>query len=276
MDSNDARLLSFPWQIIEENPAVIEDDFQKSPFRGQSEESVIYPGVQMVGEENIVVGESAVIRPGAVLDASSGPIIINDGTTVMPNACILGPVYVGENSLIKTGAKILEGTSVGNVCKIGGEVDQTIFGNYSNKQHDGFIGHSYIGEWVNIGAGSNTSDLKNNYSSVRMWCAGAVRETGRQFLGCIIGDHTKLGIGAVLNSGTVIGFACSIYGTDLHDKFVPSFSWGKAGELVPYDTSKAMLTAQMVTERRDIKFDVGYKGMFKKIVELSERCARNI
>lgn len=276
MDSNDARLLSFPWQIIDKNPAVIEDDFQKSPFRGQSEESVIYPGVQMVGEENIVVGESAVIRPGAVLDASSGPIIINDGTTVMANACILGPVYVGKNSLIKTGAKILEGTSVGDVCKIGGEVDQTIFANYSNKQHDGFIGHSYIGEWVNIGAGSNNSDLKNNYSSVRMWCAGVIHETGRQFLGCIIGDHTKIGIGAVINSGTVIGFASNVYGSDIPDRFIPSFSWGKAGELVPYETGKALLTAQVVTERRNVKFDDAYKSVFKKIVELSERCARNI
>ncbi|MFQ5512520.1 MAG: putative sugar nucleotidyl transferase [Candidatus Krumholzibacteriia bacterium] len=275
-DMPEARLLSFPWQIIEENPAVIEDDFQKSPFRGQSEESIVYPGVQMVGEENIVVGEGAVIRPGVVIDASSGPVVVNDGSTVMPNASLLGPVYVGRNSTIKTGAKILEGTSVGDVCKIGGEVDQTIFGAYSNKQHDGFIGHSYIGEWVNIGAGSNNSDLKNNYSPVRMWCAGTIRETGRQFLGLIMGDHSKTGIGTLFNSGTVVGFNCNIFGTEMADKFVPSYSWGSGGALVEYQLEKALLTAQVVLERREIKFDDVYRHYFERIFELSEKCRRNI
>jgi UDP-N-acetylglucosamine diphosphorylase/glucosamine-1-phosphate N-acetyltransferase len=276
LDMPEARLLSFPWQIIEENPVAIDDDFQKSPFRGQSEESIVYPGVQMVGEENIVVGEAAVVRPGVVLDASSGPIVINDGTTVMSNATILGPVYVGERCIIKSGAKILEGTSIGDTCKIGGEVDQTIFAAFSNKQHDGFIGHSYIGEWVNIGAGSNNSDLKNNYSAVRMWCAGMVRQTGRQFLGLIIGDHSKTGIGSLFNSGTVIGFNCNIYGSDLVDKFVSSFSWGHGQDMTEYQLEKALLTAQVVMERRNVKFDDVYKRVFEKIFELSKKCGRNI
>ena len=276
VDMSEARLLSFPWQIIEENPGVIEDDFQKWPFRGQSEESIVYPGVQMVGEENIVVGEGAVIRPGVVLDASSGPIIINDGSTVMPNASLLGPVYVGSSSIVKTGAKILEGTSIGDVCKIGGEVDQTIFAAYANKQHDGFIGHSYVGEWVNIGAGSNNSDLKNNYSAVRMWCAGILRETGRQFLGLIMGDHSKTGIGTLFNSGTVVGFNCNIYGSALVDKFVPSFSWGAGEESVEYQLEKALLTAQVVMERRNVKFDDVYRNVFEKIYDLSVKSQRNI
>ena len=276
LDMPEVRLLSFPWQIIEENPAAISDDFQKSPFRGQSEESVIYSGVRMVGEENILLGQSAVIRPGVVLDASNGPIIINDGATVMPNAVLLGPVYVGRNSIIKTGAKILEGTSVGDVCKIGGEVDQTIFGAYTNKQHDGFIGHSYIGEWVNIGAGSNNSDLKNNYSSVRMWCAGAIRQTGRQFLGLIMGDHSKTGIGTSFNSGCVVGFNCNIYGSELVAKFVPSFSWGHGSDMTTYDLEKAVLTAQVVMERRDVKFDDAHKNYFKKIFDLSSQSGRNV
>ncbi|MEE9268819.1 MAG: putative sugar nucleotidyl transferase [Candidatus Krumholzibacteria bacterium] len=276
VDMPEPRLLSFPWQIIEENAAVIEDDFQKSPFRGQSEESIVYPGVQMVGEENIVIGEGAVIRPGVVIDASAGPVIVNDGSTVMPNASLLGPVYVGRNSTIKTGAKILEGTSVGDVCKIGGEVDHSIFGAYTNKQHDGFIGHSYIGEWVNIGAGSNTSDLKNNYSAVRMWCAGTMRETGRQFLGLIMGDHSKTGIGTHFNSGTVVGFNCNIFGVDMVEKFVPSYSWGSRGDLVEYELEKAVLTAQVVMERREVKFDDVYRHYFEKIFELSEKTLRNI
>ncbi|UCG51390.1 MAG: hypothetical protein JSW58_14570 [Candidatus Latescibacterota bacterium] len=276
VDVSEARLLSFPWQLIDENPQVIEDDFQKSPFRGQSEETVVYPGVRMVGEDNVVVGEGVVLKPGVVLDASAGPIFINDGTSVMANALILGPSYVGKNSIIKSGAKILEGTSIGDVCKIGGEVDRSVFGSYSNKQHDGFLGHSYIGQWVNIGAGSNNSDLKNNYSAVRMWCAGMIRETGRQFLGLIMGDHTKAGIGTLFNSGAVIGFNCNLYGSELVEKFVPSFSWGHGKDMVDYELEKAMLTAQVVMERRDVKYGDAYKNIFKKIFDLSNRSARNI
>jgi len=276
LDMSEARLLSFPWQIIEENPVAIEDDFQKSPFRGQSEESIVYPGVKMVGEENIFIGESSVIRPGVVLDASSGPIVISDGTTVMPNATVLGPVCIGKGCIIKSGAKILEGTSIGDTCKIGGEVDQTIFAAYSNKQHDGFIGHSYIGEWVNIGAGTNNSDLKNNYSAVRMWSAGMIRQTGRQFLGLIMGDHSKTGIGTLFNSGTVVGFNCNIYGSTIIDKFVPSYSWGQGGELTGYQLEKALLTAQVVMERRNVRFDKCYRNVFQKIFEFTEKCQRNV
>jgi UDP-N-acetylglucosamine diphosphorylase/glucosamine-1-phosphate N-acetyltransferase len=276
LDTPGARLLSFPWQIVEENPVAIDDDFQKSPFRGQSEESIVYPGVQMAGEENIFIGEASVIRPGVVLDASSGPIIIGDGTTVMPNATILGPACIGKGCIVKSGAKILEGTSVGDTCKIGGEVDQTVFGAYSNKQHDGFIGHSYIGEWVNIGAGTNNSDLKNNYSAVRMWSAGMIRQTGRQFLGLVMGDHSKTGIGTLFNCGTVVGFNCNIYGSTIIDKFVPSFSWGQAAEMTEYQLEKALLTAQVVMERRNVKFDRVYRGVFQKIFELAEKCQRNV
>lgn len=272
----EARLLSFVWQIIEENPAAIEDDFQKSPFRGHSEESIVYPGVQTVGEENVVVGESSVVRPGVVLDASEGPIIISDGATVMPNAIILGPAYIGTGSIINSGAKILGGTSVGDTCKIGGEVSQTVFASYSNKQHDGFIGHSYVGEWVNIGAGTNNSDLKNNYSPVRMWAAGMMRQSGRQFLGFVMGDHSKTGIGTLLNSGTVVGFNCNIYGGELADKFVPSFSWGRSRQMVEYDLEKALLTAQVVMERRNVRFDQSFRSIFEKIFELSRKCERNM
>jgi UDP-N-acetylglucosamine diphosphorylase/glucosamine-1-phosphate N-acetyltransferase len=276
LEVQEAKLLSFPWQIIDENKKVLEDDFQRSPFRGQSEETVVYSGVDMVGEENIVVGEAAVLKPGVVLDASSGPIVIGDNTVVMANATIIGPVYIGRDSLIKPGAKILEGTSIGDVCKIGGEVDSTIFAAKSNKQHDGFIGHSYIGEWVNIGAGANNSDLKNNYSPVNMWCAGISKPTGRQFLGLIMGDHCKVGITTSFNTGTVIGFNCNLYGSEMPDKFVPSFSWGQGRDLTIYDIKKALLTAQVVMERREIKWEKAHRTIFEKIFALSQECGRNI
>lgn len=276
LDAKEARLLSFTWQIIDENKAAIEDDFVKSPFRGQSEESVVYPGVRMVNEENIVIGEGAVVRPGVVLDASAGPIVINDGAIIMPGAVVIGPVYVGMNSIVKAGARIFEGTSIGDVCKIGGETDETIFASYSNKQHDGFIGHSYVGEWVNIGAGTNNSDLKNNYSSVRMWCGGSIRETGRQFLGLIIGDHSKTAIGTLFNSGTVVGFNCNVFGAGMADKFVPSFTWGNSRDAKAYELDRAILTAQVVLERRDVRFAGAYRAYFEKIYDLSRRSGRNL
>jgi UDP-N-acetylglucosamine diphosphorylase/glucosamine-1-phosphate N-acetyltransferase len=166
----EARLLSFPWQLVGFNSRAITDDFNKLPFRGESEESVTYPGVHIIGEDSIVIGEGAVIKSGAVLDATDGPIAIGDRTIVMSNACIVGPASIGADCIVRAGAKILKGTSTGRVCKIGGEIEGTIISSYSNKQHDGFIGHSYLGEWVNIGAASNNSDLKNNYSKIRMWC----------------------------------------------------------------------------------------------------------
>lgn len=272
----EARLLSFPWQLIEFNPQVIADDFSKLRFRGQSEESVVYPGVQITNEENVLIGEGAVIKSGVVLDATEGPITIGDGAVVMPNAAVIGPASIGPHSIVKPLAQILPGTSVGEVCKIGGEVGATIFGNYTNKQHDGYLGHSYLGDWVNIGAGSTNSDLKNNYSYVRMWCAGAVKETGRQFLGTIIGDHTKTGINSLFTTGAVVGFNCNIFGSRISPKFVPSFSWGQGDDLAEYDLARAMQTAEVVMDRRTMKFERAHRALFQKIFEISLRCNRNV
>ncbi len=272
----EARLLSFPWQLIEYNADVIADDFARSPVRGQAEDCVVYAGVQIVNPELVVIGEKAVIRAGAVLDASAGPIVIADRAEVMPNATIVGPVSVGADAIVKTGAKILTGTSVGPVCKVGGEVEETIFAAYANKQHDGFLGHSYIGEWVNIGAASNNSDLKNNYSAVRMWCAGAERETGRQFLGLLMGDHTKTGINTLFNTGTVVGFNCNVFSSEMPAKFVPSFSWGHGSEMTRYELDKAMHTASVVMERRQVRFTPAHRALFEKIFELRERTNGNI
>jgi UDP-N-acetylglucosamine diphosphorylase/glucosamine-1-phosphate N-acetyltransferase len=272
----EARLLSFPWQLIEFNPDVIADDFRRLPFRGQSEESVVYPGVQLINDDEIVIGDGAAVKSGVVLDASGGPIVIGDRAVVMPNATVIGPVSIGADSLVKAGAKILEGTSTGTVCKIGGEVEGTIFGSYSNKQHDGFIGHSYLGEWVNIGAASNNSDLKNNYSAVRMWCAGRVRETGRQFMGLLMGDHTKTGINTLFNTGTVIGFNCNVFSAELPAAFVPSYSWGHGREMGAYELDKAMHTAAVVLERRRVRFEVAHRTVFEKIHDMSVRAGRNL
>jgi UDP-N-acetylglucosamine diphosphorylase/glucosamine-1-phosphate N-acetyltransferase len=273
---NDARLVSFPWQLIEFNLDVIADDFSRMPFRGQAEDCVVYPGVHVVDPDRVVLGEKCVIRAGAVLDATDGPIVIADHAVVMPNAVIAGPCYVGSRTIVNAGARILGGTSIGAVCKIGGEVSETIFAAYTNKQHDGFIGNSYVGEWVNLGAATNNSDLKNNYSAVRMWCAGSERETGRQFLGLLMGDHTKTGINTLFNTGTVVGFNCNVFSSEMPAKFIPSFSWGHGEKMARYDLDRAMHTAAVAMERRDVRFTPAHRDLFQAIFGIGERCHWNV
>jgi len=273
---NDARLLSFPWQLIEFNSDVIADDFARMPFRGQSDDSVVYAGAHVGDANRIVLGEKSVIRAGAVLDATDGPVVIGDHVVIMPNATLVGPCYVGSGSIVNAAARLLAGTSIGAVCKIGGEVSETIFAAYSNKQHDGFIGNSYVGEWVNLGAATNNSDLKNNYSAVRTWCAGSERETGRQFLGMLVGDHTKTGINALFNTGTVVGFNCNLYSSEMPAKFVPSFSWGRGLDLTRYDLERAIQTAAIVMERRDVRFTPAHRALFQSIFDIGERAGWNV
>ncbi len=264
IEFGDARLIDRPWDLIAHNSACVVDDFARRSGRGGASGNV-HPGAQLIEKGRIAVAEGAGVRAGVVIDASGGPVIIGEQALVMPNATIAGPVAIGAGSVVKAGARVLGGTSIGSVCKIGGEVDETIFADYSNKQHDGFIGHSYIGSWVNIGAASNNSDLKNNYGTVRMWSGGRSWDSGRQFLGMVLGDHTKTGINAVFNTGTVVGFNCNLYSSEMPDAFVPSFSWGHGRDLTPYRLDKAMETASAVMQRRGIVFDEQHRRLFERI-----------
>ena len=263
VDFADARLIDYPWELIAHNSACIVDDFARRSGRRAGARA--HAGVELIEKSRIAVASSAELRAGAVIDASDGPVMIGERAVVMPNATIIGPAVIGPGSIVKAGARMLAGASIGSVCKVGGEVDETIFADYSNKQHDGFIGHSYIGSWANLGAASNNSDLKNNYGTVRMWCGGRFVDSGRQFLGLILGDHTKTGINAVFNTGTVVGFNCNLYSSEMPDPFVPSFSWGHGRDLTPYRLDKAMETAAMVMQRRGIAFDALQRGIFERV-----------
>ena len=273
LDARDARLLAFPWQLIEHNAACIRDDFERAQATGGKPS--LHPAVTIVAPERVVIGAQAALRPGVVIDASDGPVLIGEGARVMPNATIIGPVSIGSRSVVKAGARVLSGTSIGSTCKVGGEVDETIFADYSNKQHDGFLGHSYVGSWVNIGAATNNSDLKNNYGTVRMWSAGRARDTGRQFLGLVMGDHTKIGISAVFNTGTVVGFNCNLYSSEMPDAFVPSFSWGHGREVAPYELAKAMQTAALAMQRRAVDFTDVHRRLFERVHDIVVRSGRN-
>ena len=271
-----SKLLSFYWQLIEENSNCIRDDFEKNPLRGSSPDSALFKGVDLIKEEDIVIGAEVEVLSGTVLDASEGPIVIDDGASIEPNAIINGPCYVGKKSIIRGGAKIGHGTSIGIECRIGGEVEESIISPYTNKQHEGFLGHSYIGSWVNIGAGSCNSDLKNNYSPVKVWCVGRMKDTGRTFLGVIIADHSKIAINTGLNTGTVIGFNANILLSCFPPKFVPSFTWELEPEPVEYKLDKAIKTAQVMMDRRDVTCSEKMAELFRTIHRFCKQSGRTI
>lgn len=218
----------------------------------------------------VFVDDGAEIEAFATLDARNGPIYIGKGVTVLPYSRIEGPAFIGEGSVISTGANIRAGSSIGPFCKVGGEIEETIFQGYSNKQHHGFLGHSYVAEWVNIGAGATNSDLKNNYGTVKIDYTGKEMDSGRTFLGCCISDHTKIGIGVLINTGSIIGAGSNVFGSGLTNKFISSFSWGNSHKLIKHDPERAIKTARVVMSRRDQEMDEYDINLFRKVFELTE------
>ncbi|MFA7025978.1 MAG: putative sugar nucleotidyl transferase [Candidatus Cloacimonadaceae bacterium] len=237
--------------IVHDNSRLIIQDFE-TLFYEEDNFFEIETGVSVLNPYQIWLDEGVSLAPNVVLDASQGPIVIESGARVMAGSVIQGPVYIGKNSLIKIGAKIYPGTSIGPVCKIGGEVEDSIFQAYSNKQHHGFLGHAYIGEWVNLGAGTTNSDLKNTYKNVKTfnYLSHDSIDCGSQFMGCVLGDHVKTGINVSLNTGLVVGIGSNLYGSKLFSGFVPDLSWGEAGCLTKYRFSAFCDTVAIVKERR--------------------------
>ncbi len=276
VEETSIKLLSYYWQLIEENSNCIRDDFEKSPLRGSSPDSALFKGVDLINEEDIVIAAGVEVRSGTVLDASEGPIVIAEGVSIEPNAIINGPCYIGKRSIIRGGAKIGHGTSLGMECRIGGEVEESVVSPYTNKQHEGFLGHSYIGSWVNIGAGSCNSDLKNNYSPVRVWCAGRMKDTGRTFLGAVVADHSKIAINTGLNTGTVIGFNSNILMTCFPPKFVPSFTWELEPEPIEFELDRALKTAKVMMDRRNVACSEEMAELFRAIHRFCKQSGRTI
>src|SRR5690606_16982746 len=183
------------------------------------------------------------------------------------NAVSEGPCFIGDHSVIKIGAKSYGQTAIGRWCKVGGEVENSIILGYSNKQHDGFLGHSCLGAWVNLGADTNTSDLKNNYGSVRVLLNGREVNSGRMLLGSLIGDHSQTGINTMLNTGTVIGVSANIFGGGFPPREIPSFAWGGSGGFEPFRPEKAIELARTVTARRGIDFTDADKRLLMQVWE---------
>jgi UDP-N-acetylglucosamine diphosphorylase/glucosamine-1-phosphate N-acetyltransferase len=266
--TTETSLVKYPWDLIRLNQREIEND--SKIIRGVSarkNKPDFSRNVCLMNRRNIHLGKGVRIQPGVVLDAEQGPIVIGKNARVMPNAVIQGPAYIGEDSLIKIGAKLYPGTSVGKVCKVGGEIDGSILHSYTNKQHDGFLGHSYLGSWVNLGADTNTSDLKNTYGPVTVLLEGTSHQTGMQFLGMIMGDHSKTGINVMLNTGTIIGVSCNIFGAELPPKYLPSFSWGRGTSFETYEIDKSLEIARRVMARRGVSLTDSYELVFRELFQ---------
>ena len=257
-------IVHYPWDLVNHTAEEIERDFSRLKIKNKIA-GKIYRGSHLINKKNIIIGRGSAIKPGAVLDAERGAIIIGKNVVVMPNAVIEGPVFIGDNSTIKIGAKIYHGTSIGKWCKVGGEVEASIIQSYSNKQHEGFLGHSYLASWVNLGADTNTSDLKNNYSAVRVQINGRMIDSGNQFVGLTMGDHSKSGINVMFDTGTVVGISGNIYGAGLPPKFVPSFAWGSEKDFTIYDLDRSLDTMRKVMARRSVKMTPGYEKLVRKI-----------
>ncbi len=205
----------------------------------------------LLGKENIFIEEGASVEC-ATLNAKTGPIYIGKDAEIMEGTHIRGPFALCDNGVVKMGARIYGGTTIGPWCKVGGEISNSVFTGYSSKGHDGYVGNSIIGEWCNLGADSNTSNLKNNYGEVRLWDYPSERfaPTGLTFCGLVMGDHAKCGINTMFNTGSVIGIFANIFGPGYPRNFIPSFSWGGSNGYSTYRTEKALETAKIVMARR--------------------------
>jgi UDP-N-acetylglucosamine diphosphorylase/glucosamine-1-phosphate N-acetyltransferase len=263
-----ADFIHYPWDLLDRCGSEIIKDAQALKLLGKHA-GKIDRGSHLLDGENIHLGIGSRIMPGAVLNAENGPIWIGQNTQVMPNAVLTGPLAIGDGCLIKIGAKLYENTSIGPVCKVGGEIEGCIIQEFSNKQHDGFLGHAYLGAWINIGADTNNSDLKNNYGQISIYLNNRSIDTGKRFLGLIMGDHSKTAINTMFNTGTVVGVSCNIYGEGFPPKFVPSFSWGGSGGMREFNFEKALEVAKIVMERRKISFDNNHLKLFEAVKLLS-------
>lgn len=261
--------LNYTYDIFSKNGLAIEEDFNLLTSGRKSQE--IPAGNQWVQPERIFIEEGAKIS-FSILNASTGPIYIGKNAEIMDGCKIRGPFAMCEDSGLKMDAKIYGPTTVGPHCKVGGEVNNAMFYAYSNKGHDGFVGNAVIGEWVNMGADTNNSNLKNTYDEVKLWNyrSNKFEKTGLTFCGLMMADHAKCGINTMFNTGTVVGVGANIFGAGFPRNFIPSFSWGGAQGFETFVLSKFYKTAEAVCKRRNIELSEIDKKILQHIFEESK------
>lgn len=258
------------WDIFAKNDTALRADFELVTQDRKSQP--IPKSVNVIAPENIFIEEGAKLE-FVTLNASTGPIYIGKDAEIMEGSVIRGPFALCEGAGVKLASKVYGATTVGPYSKIGGEVNNSVLFAYSNKGHDGFLGNSVLGEWCNIGADSNNSNLKNNYEEVKLWSyeTEGFAKTGLQFCGLMMGDHSKCGINTMFNTGTVVGVSANIFGSGFPRNFVPSFSWGGAAGFTTYTTSKAFATAKLVMSRRNVEFDEKEQAILEHVFEETKK-----
>ena len=258
------------WDIFSKNGEAIKNDFELIT-KGRKSQSI-------PSTVNTLQANDIFIEPGAklnfvTLNASTGPIYIGKDTEIMEGSVIRGPFALCQGSVVKLGAKVYGPTTVGPFSKIGGEVNNSVIFGYSNKGHEGYLGNSVLGEWCNLGADTNNSNLKNNYAEVRLWNYNSegFAKTGLQYCGLMMGDHSKCGINTMFNTGTVVGVSANIFGSGFPRNFVPSFSWGGKTGFTVYQTKKAFEVAEMVMLRRGISFSEKEAAILEHVFEETKK-----
>jgi UDP-N-acetylglucosamine diphosphorylase/glucosamine-1-phosphate N-acetyltransferase len=256
--------ITYPWNIFVLNDRALKEDFKLITKGRKSAE--LSDTNRVVGKENIFVEEGAVVE-FAILNAKEGPIYIGKDAQIMEGSVVRGPLAMCEHSVLKMSSKIYGATTLGPHVKVGGEVSNVVIFGYSNKAHDGFIGNSVIGEWCNIGADTNASNLKNTYEEVRVWSIekNTFVPTGQTFFGTIMGDHSKCGINTMFNTGTVVGVSSNIYGHGYQRNYIPSFAWGGIMGLKSYDIDKAIEVAEKMYQRRNIQMSQEDKSILRNV-----------
>jgi UDP-N-acetylglucosamine diphosphorylase/glucosamine-1-phosphate N-acetyltransferase len=256
------------WDIFTMNGQALDNDFKLVTGQRKSEP---------ISESNRVIGNRIFLEKGAkaeccILNSETGPVYIGENAEIMEGSLIRGPFSLGAHSIVKMGAKIYGPTTIGPYCKVGGEINNSVFFGYSNKAHDGFMGQSVIGEWCNIGADTNTSNLKNTYENIRLWnyADQTFVETGLQFCGLIMGDHSKCGINTMFNTGTVVGISTNIFGAGYQRNFIPSFAWGGPGGYKAYNIDRAVSVSKRVYERRNIIFNQTEEDILREVYNLTK------
>lgn len=263
------RMINQPWEIFQFNKEQIEADFALIT-EGRTSQPITDPHTVVYGKENVFLEEGATIR-AAIINAENGPVYIGKNAHVHEGAIISGAFALCEGAHVNMGAKIKGDSTVGPHSKVGGEVSNSVIFGFSNKGHDGFLGNSVIGEWCNLGADTNTSNLKNNYAPVKLWNYASERfvQTGLQFCGLMMGDHAKCSINTMFNTGTVVGVGSNIFGAGFPKNFIPSFSWGGSSGLITFQPRKFYEVAEAVMQRRGMTFDDTEKEIIDRIFEIT-------
>ncbi len=266
IQTNDILFLKNIWQLFQYNDKAIEIDFKILTKNKKS--ATISPTNQFKERENIFIEEGAIVE-FSILNPHGGYIYISKNTEIMEGVMIRGSLALCDGATIKMGAKIYGPTTIGSYCKVGGEISNSIFQSYSNKGHDGFIGNSVIGEWCNLGADTNSSNLKNNYGFVKIYnhLTKNLEQTDLTFCGVLMGDHTKTGINTMLNTATTIGVSSNVYGSDFPAKYIPSFQWGSANKMESFNFEKALEVANNMMQRRNVNLTQNDTEILKYIFD---------